>query len=114
MGVTDEELSRYAGTFMRQYNVDTKQMKKLLKNREFLNDAMMELLRAKVFKHVADSAQFYHEGEEEPRDDRDLLDGRETTPHFGRRDLADVRRSHDARGTDREASEHAIEDELSR
>jgi len=68
MGVTDEELSRYAGTFMRQYNVDTKQMKKLLKNREFLNDAMMELLRAKVFKHVADSAQFYHEGEEEPRD----------------------------------------------
>ena len=66
VGVTDEELSRYAGAFMRQYRVDSKDMKKLLKNREFLNDAMMELLRAKVFKHVADSAQFYYEGEEEP------------------------------------------------
>jgi trigger factor len=68
-GVSDEELSRYAGSFMRQYRLDSKDMKKLLKNREFLNDAMMELLRAKVFKHVADSAQFYYEGEDEPPDE---------------------------------------------
>jgi trigger factor len=64
MSVTDEEISRYTATFMRQYNVSSKDMKKLLKNREFINDAMMEIMRAKVIKHVADSAQFYYEDEE--------------------------------------------------
>ncbi len=64
ISVTDEEISRYTATFMRQYNVGSKDMKKLLKNREFLNDAMMEIMRAKVIKHVADSAQFYYEDEE--------------------------------------------------
>ncbi len=62
--VTDEEMSRYAASMMRQYNVNSKDMKKLLQNREFLNDAMMEILRAKVFKHIAESASFYYEDEE--------------------------------------------------
>lgn len=62
--VTDEEMSRYAASMMRQYNVNSKDMKKLLQNREFLNDAMMEIMRAKVFKHIAESANFYYEDEE--------------------------------------------------
>jgi trigger factor len=64
MRVSNEELSRYASTMMREYNVNAKDMKKLLRSREFLNDAMMEILRAKVFKHIAESAQFYYEDEE--------------------------------------------------
>jgi trigger factor len=66
--VSNEELSRYSATMMREYNVNAKDMKKLLRNREFLNDAMMEILRAKVFRHIAESAHFYYEDEEsEPK-----------------------------------------------
>jgi len=64
MSVTDEEMSRYTAMFMRQYKVASKDMKKLLKNREFVNDAMMEIMRAKAIKHVAESAHFYYEDEE--------------------------------------------------
>ena len=64
MSVADEEMSRYTAMFMRQYKVTGKDMKKLLKNREFVNDAMMEIMRAKAIKHVAESAHFYYEDEE--------------------------------------------------
>ena len=64
MSVTDEEMSRYTAMFMRQYKVSSKDMKKLLKKREFVNDAMMEIMRAKAIKHIAESAHFYYEDEE--------------------------------------------------
>jgi len=64
MSVTNDEMSRYTAMFMRQYKVSSKDMKKLLKNREFVNDAMMEIMRAKAIKHVAESAHFYYEDEE--------------------------------------------------
>jgi len=80
MRVTDDELSRYAATLMRRYNLSSQEMKKLRKNREFLNDAMMEILRAKVFRHITQSVVFYYEDEEPPPEDGPVSAGQAPLP----------------------------------
>lgn len=66
--VSKEELGRYASGLARKYSFTKKQMTKLLKNDEFVNDTTAEILRAKVKRHLAQSINFYHEGEEPPEE----------------------------------------------
>jgi len=66
--VSKEEFARYAGSLARRYSLSKKQLAKLMKNREFLNDTTAEILRAKVKRHLAQAVTFYYEDEESPEE----------------------------------------------
>lgn len=69
--VSKEELARYAGGLARRYSFTKKELSKLMKSREFINDASAEILGAKVKRHLAGAVSFYYEGEEPPDTEED-------------------------------------------
>ena len=62
--VEKEDISRHTASVARRYGLNRQQVERLLRSRDYLNDASANILHEKVMKHLAQSVSFYYEGEE--------------------------------------------------